>query len=162
MPLKAGLALVRDCPLAGDALAATMLTLLNQTRAKARSCGQEDWAAAPALVLNDKLTLAAAGHTADMATRDFFSHTGTDGRTADSRITEVNYQWAAIAENLAGGQLEPARVIQDWLESPGHCANIMRPAYTELGVSCFRNSDTELKILWTAVFARPIDSQETF
>ena len=69
-----------------------------------------------------------------MATKNYFSHTSLDGRTVAQRITATGYAWRAIGENIAAGQTTPEQVVAGWLQSEGHCRNIMNPAYQELGV----------------------------
>lgn len=144
------------CPVEAKNLTQTMLTLLNQTRSQSRMCGPQSWDAAPPLASNEKLDLAAARHSADMATHNFFSHEGSNGLKADSRTNETGYQWLSVAENIAGGQTDMVNVIEDWLESDKHCENLMRPELSEAGVGCFKNEDTMLKIYWTLVLARPL------
>lgn len=144
------------CPWEADDLAQTMVTLLNQTRSESRMCGQTTYEAAAPLSLNDKLSLAAARHSADMANNNFFRHEGSDGLKADTRANNAGYQWFSVAENIAGGQTEMVTVIRDWLDSDKHCLNLMRPELTEAGVGCFKNDNSELKIYWTLVLARPL------
>ena len=69
-----------------------------------------------------------------MAAHDYFSHDSLDGRSAGDRITAAGYRWRAYAENIAAGYPTPAAVVAGWIESPGHCQNLMNPTYRELGV----------------------------
>jgi len=149
---------LQNCAIETLELHTELLTLLNETRASARLCGDESWPVAPALITNSQLDEAALKHSVDMTTNNFFDHTGSDGRTADSRIDDTGYSWSAIGENIAGGQTTAKSVVRDWLSSPGHCANIMQSKYTEVGLSCLRDSTTDLKWYWTAVFAKPLDN----
>ncbi|GGK30598.1 hypothetical protein GCM10008955_25480 [Deinococcus malanensis] len=111
-----------------------MLSLTNAARAQARTCGETTHAAAPALSANAQLAQAAQAHASDMAARNYFSHTSQDGRTMADRITAAGYRWSTIGENIAAGQTTPEEVVSGWLSSPGHCRNIMNPAFRELGV----------------------------
>ena len=86
---------------------------------------------------------------------DFFSHTGSDGLQASDRVTNAGYQWRAMGENIAAGQRYMAEVISGWLDSPGHCENIMSPAFTELGAGVYFVDGSSYPIYWTQVFARP-------
>ncbi|MBB5364686.1 CAP domain-containing protein [Deinococcus humi] len=111
-----------------------VLQLVNAARAQARSCGSTSFAAAPALTLNTQLGQAAQGHASDMAAQNYFSHTSKDGRTFVQRITATGYAFRTIGENIAAGQSTPQQVVAGWLQSEGHCRNIMNPSFRELGV----------------------------
>ncbi|MFC4639008.1 CAP domain-containing protein [Deinococcus hohokamensis] len=119
---------------APSGIAQRVLDLTNAARAQARTCGGTAYSPAPALSLNAQLTQAAQGHAADMAARNYFSHTSLDGRTMADRVEATGYRWSTIGENIAAGQTSPEEVVSGWLNSPGHCANIMNPAFRELGV----------------------------
>ena len=71
------------------------------------------------------------------------------------RVTNAGYTWSSIAENIAAGTHSPAGVIQQWLNSPGHCANIMNPAYVHMGVAYAVPSTADYSIYWTQLFAAP-------
>lgn len=112
-----------------------VLALTNAARAVARTCGTQNYAAAPALAWNDLLANAARGHAQDMAAKNYFAHNSLDGRTPWDRIVAAGYtNYRTLAENIAAGQTTPENVVDGWLGSPGHCANIMNPALKELGV----------------------------
>ncbi|WP_165795232.1 CAP domain-containing protein [Deinococcus koreensis] len=111
-----------------------VLALTNAARAQARTCGTASYAATTPLAYNAALEKAAQAHAADMAAKNYFSHTSQDGRSFSQRITAAGYSWTRIAENIAAGQTTPDSVVAGWLQSPGHCANIMNPALRELGV----------------------------
>lgn len=111
-----------------------VLDLTNAARAQARVCGTTSYAAAGPLTYNAQLEQAAQGHATDMATKNYFSHTSQDGRTFDQRISATGYAWTRIAENIAAGYSTPEAVVQGWLNSAGHCSNIMNPNLRELGV----------------------------
>ncbi|KOX05981.1 CAP domain-containing protein [Streptomyces sp. NRRL B-3648] len=106
------------------AVAAEVLKLVNEERAKA---GRSPLAA------NSSLTRLAESFSDDMAARGFFDHTDPDGRTpwdraASAGITELG------GENIARGQADAAAVMQSWMNSPGHRANILNPDFKTLGV----------------------------
>ena len=112
-----------------------VLDLTNQARATARTCGTTSYPAAAPLTWNASLATAARGHAADMAARNYFSHTSQDGRTFDTRIVNAGYSgYSALGENIAAGQPTADAVVAGWLTSPGHCANIMSASFRELGV----------------------------
>lgn len=67
---------------------------------------------------------------------DFFSHVDPyDASTVDSRAISFGYPFVKIGENLAAGQKTVREVVADWMASPGHRANILDPAFTEIGVA---------------------------
>ncbi|MGF1499647.1 MAG: CAP domain-containing protein [Elainellaceae cyanobacterium] len=108
------------------------------------------------LTLNADLTEAAADHASDMAQQDFFSHTGQDGSSVLDRAQETGYDPRAVGENIAAGQTTPEQVVQAWIDSPGHRANLLSDNYTELGVGyTFLENDTgnvNYNHYWAQVF----------
>jgi uncharacterized protein YkwD len=116
-------------------VAARALTLVNAARAKSRRCGARAFAPAPPLRLDAVLTNVAVGHARDMAQRGRMSHEGSDGSEPAERMTRAGYPWSLVAENVAAGQTNVDEVVATWLESPGHCANIMNAALREMGIA---------------------------
>ncbi|MFB4303051.1 CAP domain-containing protein [Actinomadura sp. NTSP31] len=114
-------------PVGGTAgrYASQVVTLVNAERAK-HGCR--------ALTVNSKLARAAQGHSADMHARNFFEHTNPDGKDPGDRITAAGYRWSSYGENIAKGQSTPASVMQAWMNSAGHRANILNCGYKEIGV----------------------------
>lgn len=86
-----------------------------------------------ALTVDPRITAAAQAHSEDMAARGYFAHDSQDGRDFADRITAAGYD-APGAENIAMGQQDAADVVQDWMESPGHRANILNCSLTTIGV----------------------------
>jgi uncharacterized protein YkwD len=71
-----------------------------------------------------------------MVEHRFISHTGSDGTDLKYRINQAGYQgYRLIGENLASGQMTPKQVVEGWMNSPGHRANILRPEFTEIGIA---------------------------
>ncbi|MER5741373.1 CAP domain-containing protein [Streptomyces sp. NPDC002262] len=116
-----------------------VLALVNAERAKA-GCG--------ALTANATLARAAQGHSDDMAARDFFDHTNPDGDGPGERVTAAGYPWSTYGENIAMGQSTPEQVMEAWMNSPGHRANILNCDFKELGVGV----TTDGGPYWTQVF----------
>jgi uncharacterized protein YkwD len=83
----------------------------------------------PPLVESPRLDLSAQGWTDSMVRFDDFSH----GTAFTNRISAVGFDWTTVGENIAAGFLTPAAVVSAWMNSPGHCANILDPAYREIG-----------------------------
>jgi uncharacterized protein YkwD len=134
-----------------------MLALVNQARATPRSCGDQAFGAAPPLSWNTALADAALGHSRDMADKRYFNHKEPGGSTPAERATRAGYRWSRISENIASGEHSVAQAVDDWLDSPGHCANIMNPALTEMGAAYAVNPASENRTpYWTQMFGRPL------
>ncbi|MGH6639777.1 MAG: CAP domain-containing protein [Polaromonas sp.] len=136
---------------AGD-VQAQVLALVNEARARPRRCGAESFAAARPVRLNATLQGIAVAHAADMARHSYFSHTGHDGSRVAERASRAGYPWRAIGENIAAGQMNAEATVQGWLNSPGHCANIMSQVYAEMGAAFAVNKQSSAGIYWVQVF----------
>jgi uncharacterized protein YkwD len=108
------------------------------------------------LKLNSELNAAAQAHSQDMAQNDYFSHTGKNGSLPWDRAKVVGYEAQSMGENIAAGQTTPESVVQGWINSPGHRANLLNANYKELGVGYFLlENDTgsvNYKRYWTQLF----------
>ncbi|MGW8066280.1 CAP domain-containing protein [Streptomyces ziwulingensis] len=104
---------------------AQVLALVNEERAEA-GCSP--------VTANDRLTRAADDYSDVMASSGVMSHTGPDGSTMASRVEAAGYQWSALGENIARGQADAASVMESWMNSSGHRANILNCSFKELGV----------------------------
>ncbi len=93
------------------------------------------------------LGLAARDHSVDMTTHNYFSHTGRDGRMPDQRVRDSGYGGRYMGENIARGHGSPQAVVNAWMESTGHCNNIMRAESRDVGIGYASN-------YWTADFGR--------
>lgn len=146
-----------EAPAQADArgVATQVLALVNAARAQPRHCGGRPFAAAGPVALDDALARAATAHAASMAQGSYLEHDGRDGSTPAQRISRAGYDWRSVGENIAMGQPTPALVMQDWLRSPEHCANIMEPAFTQMGVAFAVNRASEGGIYWAQEFGRP-------
>ena len=132
-------------PASGNAaLEAEVLTIVNTERAKA-GC--------PAVTADDRLTTAARAHSADMAARNYFSHTTPEGVEFATRITDAGYRWSGAGENIAKGQRTPQAVMTAWMNSAGHKANILNCGFKNLGVGVA--ADASGALVWTQDFASP-------
>ncbi|MBK0392038.1 CAP domain-containing protein [Ramlibacter algicola] len=138
----------------GD-VAGRVLALVNQARTQSRRCGSRSFGPANALRLDPALGRAALVHAQAMAQGNFLAHEGRDGSTPAERATKAGYDWRSVGENVASGQTTPERVVQDWLESPEHCANIMDPGYMHMGVAFAVDRGSEGGIYWAQEFGRP-------
>lgn len=135
---------------------AQVLDLVNRARAQPRRCGDRSFGAAPPVRWSAKLENAATLHARDMAARATMSHQGGDGSTPSQRVTRVGYAWLATGENVAAGQPDAATVVKGWIASPGHCANLMSPDFTEMAVAFATNAKSDQGIYWAQVFGAPL------
>jgi uncharacterized protein YkwD len=108
-----------------DSRAAEVLALVNQARADngLSPVAWHDGAAAVALL-----------HSEDMRDREFFDHVNPDGLNPGDRLAEGGVDLTGWGENIAMGYLTAVHVMEGWMNSPGHRANILEPAWTHLGI----------------------------
>ena len=137
-------------------VARQVLAHSNEARARGRRCGDEFFPPSGPLRLDARLAAAAAAHAHDMARHGFVRHEGSDGSSPGERATRAGYRWRGIAENVAGGQTTARQVVQEWLHSPVHCAALMRPELTEMGVAYAVDLGREAGIYWSQKLARPL------
>ncbi|MEV6951270.1 CAP domain-containing protein [Streptomyces sp. NPDC051183] len=124
-------------PPASGAVAA-VLSLVNQERAAA-GC--------PAVTINATLSKAAQAHSEDMAAHSNMSHTGSDGSDPGQRITRAGYAWSTYGENVAYGYSTPEKVMEGWMNSPGHRQNILNCSFKEMGIGLAQPNN-----YWTQAF----------
>ncbi|MFJ9020005.1 CAP domain-containing protein [Streptomyces sp. NPDC102259] len=115
-------------PLTADGLARTTAEVVGLTNRERARAGLR------ALAVDPLLTAAAQAHSADMAGRAFYSHTSPEGSEPWDRAASAGSTRRTIGENIACGQRSPAEVVEGWMNSPGHRANILKPAFTHIGV----------------------------
>lgn len=132
-----------------------VLRLTNEVRAKGATCGSTAYGPAPALKWNDALAHAARNHSLDMGRRAYFDHTSPEGVKFSERVTLAGYAWRSAGENIAAGYATPQAVVDGWVRSPGHCTNLMNPAFTELGVGAAQVAGSLYQTYWTQDFAAP-------
>ena len=133
-----------------------VLELVNQARATPRSCGGRAFGAARALRWNGTLAEASRLHSEDMAHHNYFSHSGRDGSNPWQRLERAGYRYQASGENIAAGsQMTPDSAVAGWIKSPGHCANLMNPAFSEMGAAFAVDARSEMGVYWTQAFGAP-------
>jgi uncharacterized protein YkwD len=106
-------------------------------------------AGCPALVADDRLANSARGHSTDMATQNYFDHVSKDGRSFVDRIKAAGYPKPG-AENIAAGQRTPESVMDGWMKSAGHRANILNCGLKAIGVGVAKGGS--YGIYWTQNF----------
>jgi uncharacterized protein YkwD len=109
-----------------------VVALVNNVRAEARWCGSEFFPAVHPLAMNAILTVTAQRYATRMSTEGFYSHISPDGDGPGDRASALGYS-GGVGENIASGFVTASSVVNAWLSSPGHCANIMGP-YASQGV----------------------------
>ncbi|CEG38769.1 CAP domain [Plasmopara halstedii] len=128
-----------------DGIQADLLKAVNRERAAYKL---------PPLCLNIKLKEAAQGHSNDMAFKNYMSHQGSDGSTMSQRLQEKHYDSTAAGENVAAGHNSVDKVMEAWMNSPGHRANILREKFTMFGCGYAYDSNSMYKIYWTQNFGK--------
>jgi uncharacterized protein YkwD len=112
------------------------------------------------LKVNSKLAAVAQAYSQTLATQDFMAHQGLDGTQPWDRMTAGGYKWSRAAENIAAGQQTPEEVMQSWIDSPGHRANLLDPKLKDIGVGYyFLANDTgnvNYNSYWTQDFGAPL------
>ncbi len=148
------------------------LDTINAVRAESQDCGVYGVKpAVPALQWNDLLYKAALEHSNDLAKIDTFSHDGS-GKSTDitaqktqlgrgSKVGErIEYNgytnWRAYGENIAAGTSmdEAQEAIDVWVESDGHCKNLMNPNFTEVGMAEVYDENSHYSHYWTQDFGK--------
>ncbi|WP_248795759.1 CAP domain-containing protein [Pseudomonas sp. MWU13-2105] len=132
-----------------------LLEQINSARKQAHQCGGQVFAATTPLAWNAVLASAAEGHSRNMANNNFFDHKDRDGRMPGDRAELAGYNGRLIGENIAAGQDTVRKVVDGWLASPGHCANLMNPQFRELGAAYVVDPKSDSGIYWTAMFGTP-------
>jgi uncharacterized protein YkwD len=112
------------------------------------------------VTVNLQLMTAAETHSQNMATQDFFSHTGVDGSQVGDRTQAAGYRSTFVGENIGAGYASPEAAFEGWINSSGHRENILNPNYTEIGVGYVSlENDTgsvNYNHYWTQVFGTPL------
>ncbi len=147
-----------------DLYAQALLDAINKERASVHTCGDRGtFGPVHPLVWNANLHASALEHAIDLAISDTFSHDGS-GTTSDitgngrpskfyERIERNGYtHYYSVGENIAGGQRTLDEVMRAWMASPGHCENIMKSTYTEVGVAIVKNDNSTYQVYWVQNF----------
>jgi hypothetical protein len=108
----------------------------------------------PPLIYNEELANAARQHSQDMGENNYFSHTSQDGTAFNQRIVNAGYDYNNCGENIAAGYPTPQDVVNGWMNSPGHRANLLSPDYCDIGVGYAVVAGSEYFHYWTQDFGR--------
>lgn len=90
----------------------------------------------------------------DMINKGYFSHTSPTYGSPFDMMQSFGIKFSSAGENIAMGQRTPEEVMNGWMNSPGHRANILSPSYTELGVGLAK--DSQGRCYWTQMFIKPL------
>jgi uncharacterized protein YkwD len=136
-------------------LASRTLELVNAVRARGARCGERSFAPAPPVRLSGTLDHVALGHALDMADHNYFEHEDRAGHSPADRVRAVGYQEKLVGENIAYGPKSADEVVQGWLDSPGHCENIMDPRFAEMGIAYAAGHASRHGLYWVQLLAAP-------
>jgi len=128
-----------------------VLMLTNQRRSMGANCGGQVFGPAGTLMMHPLLRRAARGHSKDMGERNYFSHTSPDGRSPTDRARASGWS-GGVGENIYGGATSPADAVEGWMNSPGHCRNIMDPGYKVIGIGYAQVQGSQFTRYWTQNF----------
>jgi uncharacterized YkwD family protein/spore coat assembly protein SafA len=106
------------------------------------------------LTQNWELSRVARYKSQDMLTLNYFSHTSPTYGSPFTMMENFGIHFSAAGENIAMGQITPADVMNAWMNSPGHRANILSPSYTQIGVGLAKNQNGAP--YWTQEFIKPM------
>jgi uncharacterized protein YkwD len=109
-----------------DSMASEILSITNEIR---KSNGLSE------LVADSNLTAAAAYHATDMYNQSYFDHTSKDGTDFYTRIRRFTTDYSTLGENIAKGSMTAQEVMDLWMNSDGHRANILNSGYKHVGIA---------------------------
>lgn len=99
------------------------------------------------------LARSAYNHSRDMAERQYFEHDSPEGDEVSDRAQAEGYDYSFVGENIAVGQESVVEVMDDWMNSPGHRANLLMSSYEHFGLGVFRGPyERQIAIYWTQNF----------
>lgn len=124
-----------------DSYAEQVLTIVNERRA--------EQGLAP-LTMNYTLVSAAKVRAAEIT--QSFSHTRPNGTSCFTAFSEAGVSYWGAGENIAGGQGSPESVMNSWMNSEGHRANIMNSDFTQIGIACYYDPNSPYKYYWVQCF----------
>ncbi len=102
----------------------------------------------PPFTASPALGAAARNHSIDMARNNFMSHTGSDGASPWDRIQAAGYDFTTAAENIGAGYPTAGDMVNGWMNSPGHRANILSNE-CDMGVGYAYSAQGTYRHYWT-------------
>jgi len=108
----------------------------------------------PALTVNWQAARVARYKSQDMIDKNYFAHNSPTYGSPFNMMESFGLKFSSAAENIAYGQKTAAEVMNSWMNSPGHRANILSKTVTQIGVGCAKKSNGTL--YWTQMFLKPL------
>ncbi len=135
---------------------------LNDVRHRGATCRSGPMSTASALVWNDRLADAARSQAREMARIDRMSHRDSQNRGLGERLRIVGYPLGVAVENVGVGFASVDDVVDAWLDSEGHCENLMNASVREFGIACVdadASGAPEERRYWALVLGAPRGSR---
>jgi uncharacterized protein YkwD len=104
------------------------------------------------------MTRAARWMSADLATKDYFDHTDSLGRSFSTRLASFGYRGAIVSENLAAGAATGSGALDLWRNSAPHNQNMLNAAWRYMGIGRAYGADSTYGWYWTADFGTTTDT----
>jgi uncharacterized protein YkwD len=105
------------------------------------------------LSLNDELGAAAEHHSQDMAKKNYFSHTLSNGDSAEENIRHFGYtNYHYVGENIAAGNETANKVFEQWKKSAEHAKNMRDKHFDEIGIGRAYGKNSKYGWYWTTTF----------
>jgi len=137
----------------------SIVTHINYYRDAGSTCGAERSSGpVPHVVWNERLANAGIAHSRNMIENGFIAHNDPEGQDVGDRILTQGYVWETSGENITVGPDTIVEAMSAWMNSPIHCANMMSPSFTEVGVGVV--ADGNGRKYWTMVLASPVEAEE--
>ena len=127
---------VSGAPLSAPAQSSSVEQVVEEMNRERASYGLQP------LRLNRQLSQAADDRIRDMFTQRYFDHVAPDGTQPFVWVTRRGYRYRTVGENLAVGYRSADHVVDGWMNSPGHRANILGRSFDEVGISIASGSPT--------------------
>ena len=102
------------------------------------------------LKMDSAISNVARTKSKDMAVNNYFAHQSPTYGSAGDMLKQFGISWYAWGENIASGQKTPEIVVNAWMNSPGHRANILSSNFNKIGVGYVTNSSG--RPYWTQIF----------
>lgn len=138
-----------------EKLECRIIELVNAERQAGAVCDGQAQPAVPALLVHASLRQSARAHAEDMAAQNYFQHESLDGRSPFDRMSAAGYDFSTAGENIAAGSSDPEQTMQQWMQSAGHCKNIMSGAYVHIGVGYASSASADYNHYWVQNFGTP-------
>jgi len=137
---------------AWQAFECEILALTNQRRAAGAVCGGKKMPPVGPLARQQQLTNSARLHAKDMGDRNYFDHYTPEGKSPFDRMQAAGFSGSSMGENISAGQSSARQAMEDWMNSPHHCENIMNASFKYLGVGYYAVPTGKYRHLWVQNF----------